>query len=117
MVRRGLAVDELAEICSVDPKSVERWISLGRVPRQKHRWTVANKVGADETYLWRDVLTGKHRRQDATQSELIDTHPDRASVPRETWLRLLSEAQEQISVLVFSGTFYAQTQPHRAHAG
>ena len=35
-------------------------------------------------------------------------------VPRELWLRLLSEAQEHLDVLVFSGTFYAQTQPRIA---
>jgi hypothetical protein len=75
---------------------------------------IANKLGADETYLWPDVLVADSRRRHATQSELIETHPDRASVPRETWLRLLNEAQEQINVLVFSGTFYAQTQPRIA---
>jgi hypothetical protein len=37
--------------------------------------------------------------------------PDRASVPRETWLRLMTEARVDIAVLVMSGTFYAQTQP------
>ncbi|SEU12219.1 hypothetical protein [Nonomuraea wenchangensis] len=37
--------------------------------------------------------------------------PDRASVPRELWLRLLTDAQERMDVLVFSGTFYAPTQP------
>lgn len=38
----------------------------------------------------------------------------RASVPRETWLSLLNGAQEQISVLVFSGTFFVQSNPHVA---
>src|SRR5262249_44274333 len=38
----------------------------------------------------------------------------RASVPRETWLRLLTEAQDKIDVLVFSGTFFAQVQPRVA---
>ena len=35
-------------------------------------------------------------------------------MPREVWLRLLSEAQESVDVLVFSGTFFAQTQPRVA---
>jgi hypothetical protein len=38
-------------------------------------------------------------------------YPDRAWVPRETWLRLLAEAREDIAVLVMAGTFYAQAQP------
>jgi hypothetical protein len=35
-------------------------------------------------------------------------------VLRELWLRLLEEVQEHLDVLVFSGTFYAQTQPRIA---
>jgi hypothetical protein len=54
------------------------------------------------------------KRDDASRAELIEVFPDRASVPRETWLRLLTEAQERIDVLVFSGTFFAQTQPRVA---
>ena len=51
------------------------------------------------------------RRADASQSELVRLYADRASVPREVWLRLMTDAREHIDVLVFSGTFYAQTQP------
>ena len=115
MVRRGLAVAQLAETCAVDPKSVERWISLGRIPHRRHRWTVAHKLGVDETYLWPDLLLAANRSAPQTaRSEILETYPDRASVPREVWLRLLNEAQEQIEILVFSGTFYAQTQPRIA---
>lgn len=67
---------------------------------------------ADETYLWPDVLeSSQERRGRANRSELVEVFPDRASVPRELWLRFLSDAQEKVDVLVFSGTFYAQTQP------
>jgi hypothetical protein len=33
----------------------------------------------------------------------------RVAVPRDTWLTLLREASGQIDVLVFSGTFFAQS--------
>nr|MDT0662977.1 helix-turn-helix transcriptional regulator [Micromonospora sp. DSM 115978] len=115
MVRRGVRVEDLADECGVDPKTVDRWISLGRVPHRRHRWATARKLGAEEAYLWPEVLAAAGgRRGDATQAELIEVFPDRASVPRETWLRLLTEAQERIDVLVFSGTFFAQTQPRVA---
>ncbi|MFI5840863.1 XRE family transcriptional regulator [Catenuloplanes sp. NPDC051500] len=116
MVRRGVRIEDLADDCGVDPKTVERWISLGRVPHRRHRWTAAKRLGAEEAYLWPEVvaaLVGK--RADASRAELIEIYPDRASVPRELWLRLLSEAQERIDVLVFSGTFFAQIQPRAAH--
>jgi hypothetical protein len=69
----------------------------------------------DETYLWPQVLVrSPTREREANRSELLEIYPDRASVPREVWLRLLSEAQENVDVLVFSGTFFAQTQPRLA---
>jgi transcriptional regulator with XRE-family HTH domain len=115
MLRAGLTVGDLAECAGVDEKSVERWLSQGRTPHRQHRWATARKLGVDETYLWPEVLSrSPARRQEAGKSELVALYPDRASVPRELWLRLLDEVQEHLDVLVFSGTFYAQTQPRIA---
>jgi transcriptional regulator with XRE-family HTH domain len=115
MLRAGLTVGELATCAGVDQKSVERWISAGRTPHRQHRWAAARRLGVDETYLWPEVLSrSPARRQEAGRSELVALYPDRASVPRELWLRLLDEVQEHLDVLVFSGTFYAQTQPRIA---
>ncbi|GAA3142282.1 XRE family transcriptional regulator [Planomonospora alba] len=112
MLRHGVALEDLAEACGVEAKTVERWVNTGRVPHRRHRWAAAKLLTADETYLWPDVLKqSSTRKVEANRSELLEIYPDRASVPRELWLRLLSEAQERIDVLVFSGTFYAQTQP------
>ncbi|MFC0526576.1 XRE family transcriptional regulator [Phytohabitans kaempferiae] len=108
-------MEDLAEDCGVDPKTVERWISLGRLPHRRNRWLTARKLGAEEAYLWPDVMPSANgKRGDASRAELVEIYPDRASVPRELWLRLLTEAQERIDVLVFSGTFFAQTQPRVA---
>jgi transcriptional regulator with XRE-family HTH domain len=112
MLRAGLSVAELAECAGVETKTVERWLSLGRVPHRQHRWATARRLGVDESYLWPEVLArSPARRDEAGRSELVEVYPDRASVPRELWLRLLEEVQEHVDVLVFSGTFYAQTQP------
>ncbi|YCK41468.1 XRE family transcriptional regulator [Actinomadura sp. ATCC 39365] len=115
MLRHGVAREDLAETCGVEPKTVEHWINTGRVPHRRHRWAAAKLLTADETYLWPDVLESSGaRRGRANRSELVEVFPDRASVPRELWLRLLTDAQERVDVLVFSGTFYAQTQPRIA---
>ena len=115
MLRSGVTVDELADITGVDAKTVERWISLNRLPHRRHRWAAAKTLGVDEAYLWPDLLVRFPARSLITsQSELVELFPDRATVPRQLWLRLLSEAQEHVDVLVFSGTFYAQTQPRIA---
>jgi len=115
MLRAGLTVDELAECAGVETKTVERWVSMGRVPHRQHRWAAAKRLGVDESYLWPEVLSRSPARQEqAGRSELVEVYPDRASVPRELWLRLLDEVQEHVDVLVFSGTFYAQIQPRVA---
>ena len=111
MMRTGITTDDLALCCGVDVKTAERWISPGRVPHRTHRWTAARRLGYEESYLWPDVRRSPGRRAEAAQSELVRLYADRASVPREVWLRLMADATERIDVLVFSGTFYAQTQP------
>ncbi|MET9292287.1 XRE family transcriptional regulator [Streptomyces sp. NPDC003077] len=112
LVQRGLTVEAMAEACSVDQKTASRWVS-GRVPHRRHRWTVANLLSVDEAYLWPENGQGV-QRLGPVRSELVDTFPNRASVPRDVWLSLLLGAMKQIDVLVFSGTFFAQTNPHIA---
>lgn len=111
MMRTGVTLDDLAQCCGVDPKTAERWLSTGRVPHRTHRWAAARRLGYEESYLWPEVQRSAARRADTSQSELVRLYTDRASVPREVWLRLMTDAREHIDVLVFSGTFYAQTQP------
>ncbi|WP_433379062.1 XRE family transcriptional regulator [Actinoplanes sp. CA-142083] len=114
MLQRGISTEELAAKCAIDTKSVERWLSHGRVPHRQNRWTAAKLLDADETYLWPSILTRGVQGRGAGRSELIELYPDRASVPRETWLRLLGEATTNVDVLVHSGTFFAQVQPRIA---
>lgn len=115
MLRRGVALDDLAAECQVDPKTVARWINPGRVPHRRHRWEAAKLLEVDEVYLW-PALTDRNRsKHNATShTEVVATYPDRASVSRDTWLQLLRDARERIDVLVFSGTFFAQTNPRVA---
>jgi len=114
MMRAGISADDLALCCGVDAKTAERWISPGRVPHRSHRWAAARRLGCEESYLWPDIRRSAAQRAEASQSELVRIYPDRASVPREVWLRMMTDACEHIDVLVFSGTFYAQTQPRVA---
>lgn len=115
MLQRGVTTDDIATLCAVDPKTVDRWINPGRVPRRRHRWETAKRLGVEESYLWPPSLADTQTvRRGATESELIEIYSDRASVARETWLRLMTEAESNIDVLVFSGTFFAQTNPRVA---
>lgn len=107
MQRTGTTIDDLAQCCGVDPKSVERWLSLGRIPHRANRWDAARRLGYEEDYLWPDA-PGRDRRDEATQSELVRIYPDRGSVPRGTWHQVLGAAREEISILVHAGLFIAE---------
>lgn len=113
LAQRGVLPESLAEVCEVDPKTVSRWLG-GRVPHPRYRFRVAQHLRVEETFLWPEPQR-RSGRQTSPISELVGTYQDRASVPRETWLALLRGAQQQIDVLVFSGTFFAQSNPRVAH--
>lgn len=113
LVQRSVSPCSLAEACEVDPKTVARWLS-GRVPHPRHRFRAAQYLRVEETFLWPVLQPRGGHYGDGLGSDLAGTYPDRASVPRETWLTLLREAQQHIDVLVFSGTFFAQTNPRVA---
>jgi hypothetical protein len=111
MLKAVVTPDDLAAYCGVDVKTIGRWISPGRMPHRGHRWSAARRLGTDESWLWPDA---EPLRNDAHRAEIVRLYHDRASVPRDTWMRLMTEAAENIDVLVFSGTFFSQAQPRVA---
>jgi transcriptional regulator with XRE-family HTH domain len=116
MLQRGYSPGKLARACDVNAKTVERWISNGRVPHRETRWKVAHELDSDEVYLWPELLDERRDsdREESIQSELVRIYPDRSSVPRESWLELLGGASRRIDVLVFAGTFLANVNPRVA---
>lgn len=107
LLQRGIRPESLAEVCQVDPKTVSRWLG-GRVPHPKHRHRAARHLRIEEEFLW---PSGPETSLAPNNVELIATYPNRAEVPREVWLSLLREAAERIDILVFSGTFFVQSNP------
>lgn len=113
LAQRGVSPESLAEACEVDPKTVSRWLG-GRVPHRRHRFRVAQHLCVEETFLWPIPRPQGSRPDAGLGTELVGTYQNRASVPRDIWLQLLAEAREEIGVLVFSGTFFVQSNPRVA---
>lgn len=67
---------------------------------------VANYLDVEETRLWPKAPTPEQSKA-ASQSEIIEIYPHRWSVPPELWRQIFESAQEEISILVFSGFFLA----------
>lgn len=100
----GLRPADLSESAGVDSKTVERWITKGRLPHRTHRLAVSKALNVDETYLWPEVLSAPVT-QSASVAELLELHPSRSAVPHATWCQLIAGAREAIDILVYAGTF------------
>lgn len=107
LLEHGMTPTALAEELNVDPKTVERWITAGRLPYRKTRYLVATMLRTDETFLWPDALT-EEQVAAAAESEIITVHPHRWAVPQDAWGRLFGSAEREIGVLVYSGLFLAE---------
>jgi transcriptional regulator with XRE-family HTH domain len=111
MLQADVTFEELARACGVDEKTAERWVTSGRPPHERNRRAAAKILGVKADFLWPDARSKALTGLDDLQSSLIRTYADRSSVPRDVWLQLVSSATEAIDVLVYSGTFLAQTNP------
>ena len=107
LLERGQTPDKLAEAVSVDAKTVERWITRGRIPYRRHRFEVATFLGVDESYIWPDAL-GRDEVAVVSESEVVAVYPHRSEVPRDVWGHLFSAAEREIGVLVYSGLFLSE---------
>ena len=70
LLERGQSPDKLAEHVQVDAKTVERWITRGRIPYRRHRFEVATFLGVDESYIWPDAL-GRDEVAVVSESEVV----------------------------------------------
>lgn len=107
LLERGITPDQLAAAVEVDAKTIERWITKNRTPYRRHRYAVAAFLKMEETYLWPDALSPE-QAAGASESEIINVFPHRWTVPNELWRRHFETAREEIAVLGYSGTFWAE---------
>lgn len=68
----GMEVPQLARKVGVDPKTVQRWITKGRVPHANHRWKVCRILGREEFELWPDSNSEKARGGRGSDQTAID---------------------------------------------
>ncbi len=108
MRERGLTVGALASQLSVDPKTVERWITKGVVP---HRVTAINAAKLlDQPFAWlwskeEDVHTSPGN------PEVIAFYSHRAHTPRALWLDILKSAKREITLMAYASLFLPEENP------
>ncbi|MFE6923758.1 XRE family transcriptional regulator [Nocardia sp. NPDC057663] len=119
---RGWTHARLAEATSVDPKSVERWVNLGRVPRRRTAIQAAEYLGEDVHALWPALQQARTAR--AVSPELVALYDQRADVSASMFVNLLTPARDHIDILVYAAVFLHEAYPRlndllieRAEAG
>jgi hypothetical protein len=106
MIDAGFTNETLAERLDINARTVQRWVTLARLPQPEHRTAVAALVEADEAALWPP--------EDRNPTGVITVHPSRAAIPASTWARLLTAATDRVEVLAWAATFFHQLQPRLA---
>ncbi|MFG2192789.1 XRE family transcriptional regulator [Streptomyces sp. NPDC048639] len=109
MAAGGWTHATLAEQVGVDPKSVERWVNLARVPHRATAVKAALTLQADVHALWpalRQVRTAR-----AVSAELVALYEQRADLPVSVFIDLLASARERIDVLVYAAVFLHEAYP------
>lgn len=109
MAAGGWTHATLAARAQVDPKSVERWVNLGRTPRRATALLAAETLGEDVHALWPALRQARSAR--AVSSELVALYDQRADVPVSTFTDMLAEARESIDVLVYAAVFLHEGFP------
>lgn len=107
----GLTPATLGDAISVDPKTVERWITQERIPYARHRVRVAELVAEREAYLWPESISVE-RAESASRSELVELHSHRASIHPDEFKRLFGDAETYIDILMYAGLFLPEHNPH-----
>lgn len=122
LLQSGMTPAALATELSVDPKTVERWITQNRPPYRKHRLAVARRLGLDEAFLWPDAVSPEQLAA-AAGSEITTVYPHRWAVATEVWQNFFNSANQEIGILVYGAYFLAEnsgllrTIEARAQAG
>jgi hypothetical protein len=116
----GITTVDVAARLSVDPKTVQRWLS-GRMPYPRHRDALVRLTGWSAHDLWPSL---PRRTEPATVADEVRiVYPHRSTVPPDAWARLIGGAEHEISILAYSALFLAEdaTVPtllrERARAG
>ncbi|MGW2643652.1 helix-turn-helix domain-containing protein [Streptomyces sp. NPDC001393] len=107
LLAQNMTVQQLAEAIEVNPKTVERWITQGKVPYRRHQYATASVLNVDVTTLWEDTRS-LDSATDLCKAEIVTVYPHRHVVPTDLWREMCERAKERIDILVYAGIGLAE---------
>lgn len=102
----GKRLTDFAAEVGADDKTVERWITKGRVPRPHTRQRAAEVLGVREAMLWPDAAGVAHGA-----AELVEIYTTRRDLTPATIGSLLDTAEHHIDVLAYAALWLWDTVP------
>ncbi|MCD9144475.1 helix-turn-helix domain-containing protein [Streptomyces albireticuli] len=109
MVTAGWTCATLAAEVGVDPKTVERWVSIGRTPHRVTAVKTAEKLGEDVQALWPALAHARRAR--AANAELVALYGQRAELSVTAFVDLIAQAREHVDMLVYAAVFLHEAYP------
>lgn len=102
----GRSLEDLAADVGAHPKSLERWISSGRLPHLASRQHLATLLGVPMPVLWPESSGAAYGI-----SELVGIYPTRNELSPSTVASLLDDATAHVDVLAYSAMWLWDTVP------
>lgn len=102
----GWTSTDLAVKLRIDPKTVERWITIGRRPHRDSREQAAELLGVPAGLLWPDAVASPNGL-----GEVVGMYRTRTDMSPATVRSLLAGANEHIDVLAFAAVWLWDTVP------
>ena len=100
MSRCGLTAQALADSIGIDAKTVERWISTGRVPYVRTAIAAAHALEEDPVFLWPTLHRGRAAR--ALPTEVVAVYEQRSHISPAMWRAFFEKATSKIDILVYA---------------
>jgi hypothetical protein len=107
--QNGHRLEDIADLVGADPKTVERWITTGRLPRPAARRKLAEVLRVPESVLWPDAPGVAYGT-----SELVGIYTTRKELPPATVSSLLDAAHHHVDVLAYAAIWLWDTVPEFA---
>ncbi|QKZ20925.1 helix-turn-helix domain-containing protein [Streptomyces chartreusis] len=107
LLAQGMTVQQLADDLGVNAKTVERWITQGKVPYRRHQYAAASLLKVDVTTLW-DDSRAVESATDLSRAEIVTVYPHRHMVPPDLWREIYGRAAKHIDVLVYAGLWLSE---------